>query len=204
VSGALDLQVAALTARVHRVRDERLGELRAALADQVATLASGARAEARRLLRAAARDKRARVRERGREALAEVDAQRRRHEFDVERRLIEEALAALPDALERRWRDAPARRAWWQNAVRIAAARLVARDWRIEFAGVLDAAERTALAAAVAACGARAELASSAERAGLRISAGASVVDATSRGLLADRPAIAARLLAQLLPGAAP
>ncbi len=204
MTGAVDLQLEALIGRVHRDRDERIGELRAQVADQLGTLASGARAEARRLLRAATRDKRERVRERGREALAQVDAQRRRRDFDVERRLIDEALAALPDALERRWRDATTRRAWWQSALQVAAARLVARDWRVEFAGALGEAERAALAAAVTACGARAEFVAGAGRAGLAISAGASVVDATPKGLLADRPAIAARLLALLLQGAAP
>jgi hypothetical protein len=204
MSGALELQVEALVGRVHRVRDERIGELRAANADQLATLASGARAEARRLLRAAAHDKRERVRERAREALAEVEAQRRRSGFGVERRLIDEALAALPAALERRWRDAALRRAWWLGAVRVAAARLVARDWQVAIAGPLDEPERAALAAAAATCGARVAFTASAARAGLAISAGASVVDATPAGLLADRSAIAARLLALLLPGAAP
>lgn len=203
MNGALDLQVAALLSRVHRVRDERVGELRAASASQLGSVADGARAEARRLLRAASRAKRERIRERCREALAELDAERRRHDFEVDRGVIDAALAALPEALERRWRDAAARRSWCANAMAIAAARLVERDWRIAVAGEPGEAERTALVADAAAHGARAEVAAGAARAGLKIAAGPSVVDATVDGLIADREAIAARLLAVWLGGEA-
>jgi hypothetical protein len=203
VTGALDLQVAALTSRVQRARDEHVGELRAAGGAQVQALADAARRETRRLLRAATRDKRERVRERCRQALAELDAERRRREFDAERQLIDAALAALPEALERRWHDPAARRAWCAAAVEVAAVRLVARDWRVALAGGPGAAERAELAAAVAARGARAEFAASAERAGLAISSGSSVVDVTVAGLLTDRAAIASRLLALWLDGGA-
>jgi hypothetical protein len=203
VTGALDLQVAALVSRVHRVRDARVGELRAAAEAQVEALEEGARREARRLVRAASRAKRERVRERCRQALAELDAQRRRRDFDVERGVIDAALAAMPEALERRWRDATARRAWCTNAVAIAAARLVARDWRIALAGDASADERAALAAAATAHGVRAAFVASPERAGLTITAGSSAVDATVAGLLADQEAIAARLLAVWLGGRA-
>jgi hypothetical protein len=201
VTGAVELQVAALLARVHRVRDERIGELRAVGAGQVEALRADAHREARRLLRAATRDKRERVRERCRQALAELDAARRRRAFDAERRLIDTALALLPGALERRWADPTARRAWCAQALRLAAARLVERDWRIALATDASADERAALKAAAAAAGARAEFAPRAPRAGLAVSAGPSLVDATVPALLADRAAIAARLLALLLPG---
>jgi hypothetical protein len=203
VNGALELQVAALLGRVHVVRDERIGELRAASASQVEAIEAGARREARRLLRAASRAKRERVRERCREALAELDAEHRRREFEVDREVIDAALAALPEALERRWCDAAARRAWWANAIAVAAVRLVARDWHITLAGEPGEEERAALLAAVGAHGARAEIATGAARAGLTIAAGPSTVDATVTGLLADRDAIGAQLLAVWL-GRAP
>ena len=201
MTGALELQVAALVSRVHRVRDERVGELRATAATQLEAVEVTARREARRLLHAASGTKRARVRERCREALAGVDAERRRREFEVDRGVVEEALAALPEALERRWRDAAARRAWCAAALAIAAARLVARDWRIALAAGADDAERAQLLAAAAAHGARAEVVAGAARAGLTITAGPSAVDATVAGLLADRDEIAARLLAVWLGG---
>jgi hypothetical protein len=203
VSGALELQVAALLGRVHRVRDERIAELRASAAAQRQALARETRREARRLLHAATRDKRERVRERCRQALAELDARRRRHDFDRERELIDAALAALPAALERRWHDEPGRRAWCANAVAVAAARLVARDWQVALADGPSAEERAALAATAAEHGARIEFAPSAQRAGLAIGAGSSVVDATIAGLLGDRAGIASRLLALGLGGGA-
>ncbi|MBS0394368.1 MAG: hypothetical protein JSR54_07045, partial [Proteobacteria bacterium] len=61
-----------------------------------------------------------------------------------------------------------------------------------------------ALAAAVAAAGAHATLAGGAATCGLVIRSGGTVVDATGEGLLRDRGAIAARLLAALAAGAAP
>lgn len=204
MSLALDRQVQALLARVHRVRDERIGELRATGAAQREAIERGARREAHRLLRAAARAKRERIGERCRQALAEFNAQRRRQEFEQDGVLIEAALAALPTALACRWRDPPARRAWCDAALALAAARLVARDWRIAIAAGLDAAEQAAVAAAAAQHGARAEVVPSSAGAGLSISAGSSLVDATAAGLLADRPAIAARVLACWLAGAMP
>jgi hypothetical protein len=201
VSGALELQVGALLGRVHRIRDERIGELRAAAAVQRQALAVDARREARRLLHAASRDKRERVRERCQQALAELDARRRRRDFGLERELIDAALAAMPAALERRWHDAPGRRAWCANAVAVAAARLVARDWQVALAAGTSAEECAALAATAATHGARIEFGPSAQRAGLTVGAGSSVVDATIAGLLGDRAGIASRLLALWLGG---
>jgi len=196
MTGVIELQVAALLRRVHHQRDERIGELRAAGAAQVEEARAAGRREARRLLHAAVRAKQERVRERCRAALAELDASRRKHDFEADARLIDAALAALPAALEARWRDPAARRSWCEHAIGVAAARLVARDWTIALVGDLSAAERAALEAAVAATGARATYTTSGARAGLAISAGPSRVDATIDGLVADRDAIAARLLA--------
>jgi hypothetical protein len=204
VSLTLDRQVQALLSRVHRVRDECIGELRAGGTADREAIEQGARREAHRLLRKATRAQRERIGERSRQALAEFDAQRRRRDFAQDGQLIEAALAALPAALERRWLDPPARRAWCGAALAVAAARLVARDWRIAIAAGGDAAEQAAVAAAAAAHGARAEFVPCAARAGLAISAGSSAVDATIAGLLTDRSAIAARLLAGWLAGSAP
>ena len=203
MTGAVELQVAALLERVHRVRDETIGTLRAEGARSAEAVLAAARRDARRLVRTAAREKRERVRDRCRRALADVDASQRRSEFEAERRAVEAALALLPGALERRWRDPDARRRWCLNAVQLAAARLVARDWTIAFAGEPGVAERAALDARVASAGARATFVPGAARAGLVISAAASRVDATVDGLTGDREAIAARLLA-LAPGGAP
>lgn len=196
MTGVLELQVTALLRRVLHVRDERVGELRAAGAAQVEEARVAGRREARRLLHAAMRAKRERVRERCRGALAELDASRRKHGFDADTQLIASALAALPAALEARWRDPAARRSWCERAVGVAAARLVARDWTIALAGEVGADERAALDAAVASAGAHASYAPSTARAGLVVSAGSSRVDATVPGLVGDAEAIAAQLLA--------
>ena len=203
MSGVLELQVSALLRRVNHVRDERIGELRALGSAQLEEARRAGRREARRLLHAAVRAKQERVRERCRAALAELDASRRRHDFAADAQLIEAALAALPAALEARWRDPAARLSWCERAIELAAARLVARDWTIAFAGEPGVAERAALDARVASAGARATFVPGAARAGLVISAAASRVDATVDGLTGDREAIAARLLA-LAPGGAP
>ena len=203
MSGVLELQVAALLRRVNHVRDERIGELRAAGSAQAEDARRAGRREARRLLHAAVRAKQERVRERCRAALAELDASRRRHDFEADTRLVETALAALPAALEARWRDPAARRNWCEQAIRLAAARLVGRDWTIALAGEPATAERSVLEAEVAAAGARATWVAGTARAGLAISSGSSRVDATIDGLCVGREAIAARLLA-LAAGDAP
>jgi hypothetical protein len=196
VDGLADLQAARLLERV-----------RAALADararaewdadaQVEAILQAARRDARARLRSAARAKRERIAERCRKAAAEAETRDRTGEFAVAREFVARAAAALPLALERRWADPPSRARWCAAAVDLAARRLVAREWTVEL-DAPDDAVREALEARAAAAGARISW-SAAEATGLRIRAGGATVDATVGGLLADRAAIASRLLAAL------
>lgn len=106
--------------------------------------------------------------------------------------------ASLPDALRARWRRTDTRRRWARHAARSALARLPRSGWHIEHPADWPEAERVALAADLLG-----ELDAAPSfapdggiEAGLRIHAAHNVVHATFEGLLADRVAIGARLLA--------
>jgi hypothetical protein len=196
MTGRVELQVATLRERVEGRCAALAAEAREAAALEVGGLMGVARREAHSRVAAAARAKRERVRERCRQALAELDATRRRSDFEAARRWLAEARERLPAALGRRWLDPAGRNGWWRAAVGIAARRLVNRDWRIEVAPGLEPQELVALGEAVARCGARAEVVATGQGAGLSIRAGQTLVDATPLGLLADSAAVEAALLA--------
>ena len=204
MSGALELQVAALLVHLQRERDTSLQDLRQSTAHEVSVIAGAARQDARRRMRAAVAEKRERVAERCRQALAELDAARRRAGFEADRRAVEEALAELPRVLEARWQDPGTRRSWWVGALRVATLRLVGRDWHIQCGPGPPDPERAEITAAARSLGATVERLAPAAAAGIRIIAGVSVVDATVPGLLADRAAVAARFLATLAAKAQP
>ncbi|HXQ63361.1 MAG TPA: hypothetical protein VN787_00790 [Steroidobacteraceae bacterium] len=190
------LQLATLRERVERACEALSAEAREAAALDVGGLLGVARRESRRKVGAAARAKRERVRERCRQALADLEAARRRSDFDSAGRWIAAARAQLPMALARRWLNPAGRSRWCDTAIAISARRLVGRDWQIEVAPGLDPRELAALGEAAARAGARAQVIVAAQDAGLRISAGETTVDATPVGLLADSAAVDAALLA--------
>jgi len=196
VTERVALQLATLRERVERSCEALSAEAREAAALEVGGLMHVARSEARRRVGAAARAKRDRVRERCRQALADLDAAHRRSDFDHARRWLAEAREQLPAALARRWQDPAGRRSWWQAAVGIAARRLVDRNWQIEVGPGLDPQELAELGEAAARGGARAQVLVTGQNAGLMVRAGQTLVDATPRGLLADSAAVEAALLA--------
>ena len=104
------------------------------------------------------------------------------------------AWAALPDELERRWRDPAARAAWLAHVVARAARELPAdAPWTLRHAPGATTGE---LAGATAAAPVAVDcVADPSLRAGLRIARGGNVLDASLDGLLADRDAVAAAVL---------
>jgi hypothetical protein len=164
---------------------------------QVSAVLRAARSEAHARVRQAAREKRERVAERCRKATAEAETRDRTSSFALDREFVARAVAALPGALALRWNDPAARGAWCAAAARLAAARLVSREWRVELDTGAGAAERAAIETCAAAAGARLAWASSSVP-GLRIVAGGVAVDATVDGLLTDRAVVESLLLAAL------
>jgi hypothetical protein len=154
-------------------------------------------------------------------AQARLATERRLAEQRQALAVLREAWSELRDALRRRWRD-PAARALWLDSQLERALRVLPRDrrqvaalagpaadhhahpdqtadepWQIEHAADWPAAEREAFLARIKGAGmtvASAQLRENIDG-GVRIRAGANVVDATIEGLLADRAAVEGRLL---------
>lgn len=207
----------ALLDLVEAERARQCAQVRAQAEAAAQAQRASSRAEARARVRAAFAEERARAT--ARLAAAHADL-RTRQRAQAQRRL--EALLALawqrlPAALSARWVDPVARSAWVQAALE-RAARVMPRPtanepWQVAHAPpplTPDAA--TAAAAAAAALGPRpgsggvlpAFAPDPRIAAGLRISAGGNVLDATLAGLLADRAEIGGRLVGLLASAQGP
>ncbi|HRP95955.1 MAG TPA: hypothetical protein PL143_06860 [Rhodocyclaceae bacterium] len=133
-------------------------------------------------------------------AQAALETQRRRQRLRTDLALLEAGWTQLYDELIRRWSDPAGRAAWVEMVVSQALTLLPARRWEIVHPERWRRAEREALAGrlerelghtpAFVAC---ADI-----RAGVRIRVDGASVDGTLEGLLRDRVAIEAWLLAEV------
>lgn len=180
-------------------------------AARCAELLSAAREKARAMRKEAYREARARLhealaRERDRAgratalAQAQLDTRVRQHRQREVSALLRAAENRLPGALARRWQDPPARARWAESVLADASAVLPEGPWEIRHPPDWPAAERERAAASLAPARRAAPrfTADASVRAGLLVRAGHNVVDGSAAGLLADRAAIGARLLAHL------
>ena len=119
--------------------------------------------------------------------------------------LLKAGWHALPGALVARWQDPAARATWVAGALASAGARLPRGEWRVTYASGLTEEERARCKAALAGEGVSVDFRENAAlRAGVRVNAGANVIDSTLAGLMADRAEIGAQLLRALEAQAAP
>jgi vacuolar-type H+-ATPase subunit H len=162
-------------------------------AAQAAALVAKARADARRLVAQAFADERARVQDELDAARADLQTRRRLHAQRQLDALLALAWLRLPQALSRRWADPAGRRAWIALAQAQARTLLGNGSWTVQHgtATPADTLEAWFDIAPRFETDARID-------AGLRIVAGANVVDATLDGLLADRDEIGGRLVGWL------
>lgn len=190
----------ALLDLVEAHRCEQCEAIVAAAEQQAAAARTQARTEARRRLREAWAEEQARSQARIAAAQAELQTRRRLHEQAQAAAWLKLAWQRLPAALQARWADAAARRAWVDAALAEARRVLAAGDWRIVHApGWPDAERREFAARQHSAGGARLDFVEQADlQAGLRVVAGRNVVDATLAGLTADREEIGAGLLGEM------
>ncbi len=196
--GILDLQVRSVLDALHAQQDQRCREIRIAADRKAEQLL----ADSRRRMRE--RVHRAVAEQRQRRATALLDA---RHRIETARRkavqahyrdFLQAAASLLHAELERRWRDAASRRDWCETAIGEAGERLPGVRWTVEHPADWTPDDRQWLERAFAGRGlpqpeARED---AAIPAGLRIRLGAASLDATLDGLLANRQAVEARLLA--------
>lgn len=196
--GVLDLQVRSVLEVLRAQRDRRCREIQHAAARRAEQLL----ADSRRRMRE--RVHRAVVEERQRRETALLDA---RHRIETARRkavqahyreFLQEAAPLLLAELEQRWRDAAARRDWCAAAIGEASDRLPGARWAVEHPADWTPDDAQWLAQAFVDSGLPQPESGedAAISAGLRIRFGGACLDATLEGLLANRPAVEARLLA--------
>jgi hypothetical protein len=217
----LEQRTAALLALVEDYRARRCAELIEPAQEQARAILRTARAEGRRRVHTTIAEARARLAAEVGAAQARLATERRLAEQRRAVQVLQQGWTALRQQLGARWRDDGARRQWLDahlaralrvltpdrppTAGRPGADRDAAAPWQIEFAPDWPQDERQEFAARLAAASVAAVnwLPRPEIEGGVRIRAGANVVDATIDGLLADRAAIEGRLLDLLRADAA-
>jgi hypothetical protein len=133
------------------------------------------------------------------QAQAALETARRQHQQRCDFRLLEASWSLLGDALARRWQDAAARKTWIASVVRQAQHALPGGTWQVHYPADWPSAERERLAADLSAAGVTPQwIVDQGVSAGLRLCAQGACLDGTAEGILADRAAIQAQLLAKL------
>ncbi|MEP6548941.1 MAG: hypothetical protein ABJD53_15905 [Gammaproteobacteria bacterium] len=198
---ALDLQAAALLARVASDREQRCAALRTAADLQARQIVAAARIEALANVRNAITEERARIEQGLRQAAARAEIETRQDEQRESQVLLQRMWIDMPAVIERRWDDLSQRQAWIEAAVAVAAILLAGRSWRIESSPSWTDSERDRWAKHAVDKGASAVEWSpnSSVRAGLKIRTDHVCIDATVPGLLAPRDAIESAFLAEYL-----
>ncbi|MBD5805251.1 hypothetical protein AZOA_47010 [Azoarcus sp. Aa7] len=188
---------AALLEVVAADRDARCRAILApAEAEAAARLAAALQATRRGLRRALAGEREA-LRAQVNAALAQRDAALRQRHQRLAQAAVDEGWALLASALCRRWQEPQTRQCWIAAALDVARARLPPGGWSIRHPPGMAPAETAAMQQALAAQGvsdARCEAAAGIA-AGIEIRVGDACLDATVDGLLADRAAVAGRLV---------
>jgi hypothetical protein len=194
----VDAQVRHLLAVVHRHRDEACARLLAQAVEQAQQVVREARRDARLRMRQAVSEAREHFEQERVAAEARLHTQRRQRRQRADQALLVEAWPRLRGALQRRWRDSSGRRAWVEALLTQASTALVSSDWLIEHAPDWPSEERDTVGQRLATQLGQAP--AFAERsdmvAGLRVRGGAACVDGSLDGLLGERAAIEALLLA--------
>jgi hypothetical protein len=199
--GIIDAQVRSLLEALERDRIQRCANEVSAAQTRAAKMLRTARAEARRRVRDAASAERARISAALQRERAALDTRRRKEEQTAMQAVVSRAWELLPAALVKRWRTVDARLSWCETAIERAARHLRANPWTLELAEGPDAAEHMRLlhAARERCAGEHRIEIHPALPAGLRIRAEGALLDASLEGLLTDRGAIEAQIMAQWL-----
>jgi len=167
---------------------------------RVAALLAQVHADARTRMRHAFEDQRQRRREQIAAAQARLATQRRLHEQQRTAALLRLAWQQLPRELLALWQQPASRATWVSHVLASARARMPGGPWHLVHAPGWPAEEQQALAQQLATGSGHAPVfeVDATIAAGLKVVANGNAIDGTLAGLLADRPAIEARLLRQL------
>ena len=196
----LDRQTQALLALVESDRAQKCGAIEDETRARCAALLAQAHADARARMQAAFTEERARRDHRIAAAHATLQTRLRLAGQHRSAAFLAAGWQRLPPALAARWKAAPTRQAWIAAIIAQALRALPSAALRIAHPPDWPGDERDALAARVTREFGNAPtlVPDPSIAAGLRITAGANVIDGTPQGLCADRAEIGARLLHEL------
>jgi hypothetical protein len=199
-AGILDAQLQSLLALVTEQRDARCEAIRAEAEAQAHELLHKGYREARQRMHEAIEEERGRIRHRLEATSAQLQTRERQHRHQRALLLLHRGWEILQLALEERWRVEGNRGQWLQGLFTQALRDLPARPWRIVHPPGWSPEELGALTRQVSDhCGAVPQFeVDNSVKAGLRIHSDGACLDATLEGLLADRSAVEAMLLAEL------
>lgn len=197
----LEERTQALLALVESFRLQRQAEILGPAQAQARELMRTARSDARRRLHVAVLEARERLRTELESARAALHTARRTAAQQRARIEIAHAWRLLREELIRRWRTAALRAAWTTHHLQSAHSILPAGQWQVVYAPEWLPEERASAAELLCTQGvAPIEfIADPAMGAGLRVSSGRNLVDASLDGLLADRTAVEGELLRLLV-----
>lgn len=202
----LEQRTAALLALIEQHRQQRGQELMTPAREEARAIVRTALAEARQRVRRAIDEERKRRAAAIGRAEAALATERRQVRQRRAVHLLESAWPTLRSRLQAQWSDHGPRRRWiTAHLGRAIGALPASQRWRIEHAPAWTAEDGAMAATLLGAAGVTdfEFLADARIDAGLRVTAGHNLVDATLDGLLADRARIEGRLLHHL-SGSAP
>jgi hypothetical protein len=194
-------QSAALLQEIEQQTSEECKAQVAAAEQQAHALIAQAHAAARRRVREAIVELRREGARRLARAKAQVETQARHRAQQHAVAVIRRAWPLLADALVARWRDPAARLAWADGVGRCARDRLRTGTWTVEHPTDWSADEQRNFRMSLGVGDDAVTFAADREMAaGIKIRAAEATLDATPHGLLVDRLAVAALLLAEIAP----
>lgn len=196
--GILDLQVRSVLDALGAQQDNRCREIESAAARKAEQLLAETRYRMRERVHRAVTEERQRRETALLESRHRIETASRRRVQAHYRDFLKDAMPLLQAELEQRWRDTETRRSWCEMLLGEAADRLPGECWSIEHPEDWSGSDTEWLAQAFAARELpKPELVEDAGiAAGLRVRLGPACLDATLDGLLANRAAVEAQLLA--------
>jgi hypothetical protein len=196
--GILDLQVRSVLDALKAQQDSRCREIESVAARKAEELLAESRQRMRERVHRAVTEERQRRETALLESRHRIETESRRRVQDHYRSFLHDATPLLRDELGQRWRDEQSRRSWCEMLLEEAVDRLPGERWTIERPGDWSGSDTQWLERAFAARELpKPELVEDAGiAAGLRVRLGPACLDATLDGLMANRHAVEARLLA--------
>lgn len=199
-----DAKLDALLASVIRHRDEQCRAIDEDAEDQAQAIVMRAYQDARTKVHDVIFEERRSVKRAIDKQHARIETAKRQNLQDTERAFLDAGWQQLMTALRRRWNDDASRRDWVAGVVDLALAHLHPGSWRVEHPLNWPPAELEPFLEQILSFSGDAPRFESAPdlEVGIRITANGAMVDASLKGVTADREEISAMLLAQLFQDA--